>query len=75
MPESSMLGTCADVNAEALWTYLHCKEIQTLAPKNLRFAWGWKSEDGKRKCGQECCHCSGREGGGCPHGKNGDHNG
>jgi hypothetical protein len=47
-PESSMLGTCKEAEAEALWSYLHGKEVQKLVPKDLRFVWGWKSEEGNR---------------------------
>ncbi len=47
-PESSMLGICAEADAEELWSYLHGKEIQKLVPKDLRFVWGWKSEEGNR---------------------------
>jgi len=46
-PESSMLGTCPESKAEELWKYLHSKAFQTQLPKDLSFAWGWKSKEGK----------------------------
>ena len=47
-PESSMLGTCPESEAEELWKYLHSNEFQTRIPMDLSFAWGWKSEGGNR---------------------------
>ncbi|MDX2431787.1 MAG: hypothetical protein QNK35_12695 [Bacteroides sp.] len=45
--EGSMLGTCAEADADAVWSYLHSKEIQKHMPKDLSFAWGLKSKEGK----------------------------
>lgn len=46
-PEGSLLGSCAESDSEELWKYLHSMEVQSRLPKDLRFAWGWKSETGK----------------------------
>lgn len=46
-PEGSMLGSCAEADADAVWSYLHDKEIQKRMPKDLSFTWGLKSEEGK----------------------------
>ncbi len=48
-PENSWLGSCAESDSDKLWKYLHSKEIQSQLPKDLRFAWGWESENGSKR--------------------------
>lgn len=48
-PEGSWLGSCADSDSDKLWEYLHRKEVRSSLPKDLRFAWGWESENGRTR--------------------------
>jgi SecD/SecF fusion protein len=47
-PEGARLGTCSETDAEEVWKHIHEKEFQNRLPKDLRFAWGWKSEAGSK---------------------------
>lgn len=46
--EDCKIGSCSESDTEEVWAYLQSQDFQSHLPEDLRFAWGWKSEGGKR---------------------------
>lgn len=44
-PERARLGNCSGADSKEVWQYLHSKEFRSHLPEDLRFAWGWETND------------------------------
>lgn len=45
-PERARLGSCPEADAKEAWKYLNSNTFRNQLPEDLRFAWGWNTDNG-----------------------------